>query len=215
MFDVNEEEEIFEPWEDQDALRKHLEMLWDEVNIGYYAGKYKIDYQMTKQELMDFADSTFKHIVFRYYNGKHDATLRGFDLTGRKTSYAGKCRRWQGNDGDYVYFIILNYRFYEDWGNIQMFETILHEIGHMTVWHHNKAFWEEGRRIGYGLEMPGWKPRMAKWRLYCPHCDYEWLYLSKPRNSRCGSCYPDWQEWWNGSREWLLIQKNTDPDKMV
>jgi hypothetical protein len=207
--------EIFMPWDDQDALKAHLRKLWDEVNIAYYAGAYDWDYQMTKDEVLDFADSVYKHVEWKYYNGSHQSKFTGFDLTARKTSFAGKCRRWMLNGDQWSYSIILNYRWYIDWGWEQMMDTILHEIGHMTYWDHDVDFWQEGRRIGYGMEMPGWKPRMAKYRMYCPHCDNQWFYLSKPKQYRCGGCYPDWHQWYMGTKEWMIIEKNTDPDRLV
>lgn len=209
------DKEIFMTWDDQDALKTHLRNLWDEVNIAYYAGKYDIEQTMSKDEFLHFAGSVYHHIEWRYYDGSHTSHFTGIDLTARKTSFAGKCRRWMGHEAEWVYTIILNYRFYIDWGWIQMMDTILHEIGHMTYWNHNEEFWAEGRRIGYGLEMPGWKPRMAKFRMYCPHCDNEWFYLSRPKPYRCGGCFPDWHKWYMGTKEWMVIEKNTDPDKLV
>lgn len=202
-------------WDDQDALKAHIRNLWDEVNIAYYGGAFQWDYQMNKQEMLEFAENVYKHVEWRYYNGSHPSKCTGFDLTSRKTSFAGKCRRWLGNKGEWTYYIILNYRIYEDWGWYQMMDTILHEIGHLTYWHHDEDFWSEGRRIGYGMQMPGWKLRMAKYRLYCPHCSNEWFYLSRPKPYRCGSCYPDWHKWYIGTKEWMSIEKNTDPDKLV
>lgn len=209
------DEEIFRTWEDQDALKTHLRNLWDEVNIAYYAGQYDWDYRMDKQEFLAFAENVYKHVLWRYYNDKAPSKMTGFDLTTRKTSFAGKCRRWLGNGEEWTYYIILNYRWYIDWGWEQMMDTILHEIGHLSFWNHNEEFWQEGRRIGYGMDVPGWKPRMAKYRMYCPHCTNEHFYLSRPKAYRCGGCYPDWHQWYIGTKEWMTIEKNTDPDKLV
>lgn len=203
-------------WNTHEELRAHLKSEWAIINERFGRG-YTYDQVLSKEEFEEFCWVGYQHVVDKYYGGELECGLQNrgcMKASGYKCQYSGVNTWWLIEDGKRFHRITMSYRHYKDWGWDQMMDTLYHEIGHITYQGHGDDFWQEGRRIGYGLECEGWKPKLAKYRMYCPHCDNEHFYLSKPsRKYRCGSCFPDWGDWYrNQNAEFMIIEKYTGTD---
>ena len=207
-------------WVNQDEFQARATNEWHVINDTYFGGKYDFNGRMTKKELESFSWAAYEHCMKTHYDAagvEPGARLRdhySLIVNNRKVSWAGLCRRY----GQTSYEIYLSYKYYEDWGNADMIDTLYHEIGHLTYGDHKEGFWKEGDRIGYGLAPKGLKQRPAKYRLYCTECGEEFFYLSRPNKYwRCGKCHPSFQEFIDleEPRPWMKVEKYTGPEILL
>lgn len=208
-------------WVNQDEFLARVTAEWHVINDTYYNGKYDFEGRLTRTQLEEFCWTAYEHCMATHYDAAGvvpGGRLRDADsliVTARKTSYAGMCRRY----GQSSYEIYISWKYYEDWGNADLIDTLYHEIGHLTYGDHGEGFWREGERIGYGLEPHPLKARPAKFRLYCPECGDEFYYLSRPNKYwRCGRCHPDWEAFMAidyKHRPWMKVEKYTGPEILI
>jgi hypothetical protein len=61
----------------------------------------------------------------------------------------GKCSKWRE--------ITIGYKAYREYGNLQVLDTLYHEMAHLAgYFHHGQAFWEEGKRTGFSKNLDNW-----------------------------------------------------------
>lgn len=220
-------------WVNQEEFLERATKEWHTINDRYYGGKLDINKTMSAEALKDFMWKAYTYCMETYYDHgrdckhplRHDGDLT---VTKYKTSYAGLCRRWGMGEGA-THFIIISYRYYQDWGSAHILETLYHEIGHLTYFDHDAGFWAEGERIGYGLAPKGVKPRPAKFRQYCgqPGCDWEKFYVSRPNKwVICPYCFPygddkpepnfdTWLALPSEKKVWTIIERYKGPEILL
>lgn len=222
-------------WVNQEKIEDVVTKKWHNINLLYFAGKYDISDKLSKDDLHKFLWAAYNYCLSVSYDEagvEIGSRLRNeycLTITKYKTSYAGLCRSFGPAVKNGNYEIYISYRYYEDWGNVQILETLFHEIGHLTYWNHDDEFWQEGERIGYGLEPKGVKGRAAQYRQYCgnPNCQYERFSVSRPNKWWvCYECYPNWQgapepniDTWlalpSEEKVWLKVERYKGPEILI
>lgn len=68
---------------------------------------------------------------------------RDLTINTTRTAMLGWCTRYRQ--------VSIMWKGYVTFGNLQMLDTLYHEMAHLGgYWRHDKAFWQQGQRTGYG-----------------------------------------------------------------
>ena len=149
---------------DEDKLVERLKKEFNFINNIHFAGKYDIeDKTLSKVELHTFLWAAYNYCMAVHYVGagvEPGSVLKRPDyltINKYKVGYAGRCRSYGRPEKGGTFEISISYKYYEDWGFVQILETLYHEIAHLTYFDHSDEFWAEGERIGFGLRPSGVK----------------------------------------------------------
>jgi hypothetical protein len=219
-------------WVNQEELAVRVTKEWHTINNTCFNGAYDIDKRLSVEDLKTFLWAAYNYCVTTYYDNagvEIGSKLKRPDylhITKYKTSYAGRCRSFGPVKKDGTFSIAISYKYYEDWGSVQILETLYHEIGHLSYWEHNDEFWAEGERIGYGLAPKGVLPRPAKFERYCEECGFATHSVSRPSKWYvCPACWPyneavipnfnTWLGLASVDKKWMKIRKYTGPEILL
>jgi len=217
---------------DEDKLVERLKKEFNFINNIHFAGKYDIeDKTLSKVELHTFLWAAYNYCMAVHYVGagvEPGSVLKRPDyltINKYKVGYAGRCRSYGRPEKGGTFEISISYKYYEDWGFVQILETLYHEIAHLTYFDHSDEFWAEGERIGFGLRPSGVKGRPAKFERYCEVCDFSYPSVSRPSKYYvCPECWPykgpepnfdSWLALPSGEKPWMQIRKYTGPEILL
>lgn len=117
--------------------------LWYRTDIGPCDRNFKMLAQLQEPTKFDFDNPNLK--VLSVSTGITSAFDIERDLTinTKRTAMLGWCTRYRQ--------VSIMWKGYVTFGNLQMLDTLYHEMAHLGgYWNHNKAFWDEGKRTGFG-----------------------------------------------------------------
>jgi len=218
---------------DEGKLIERLTKEFNNINNLHFAGKYDINDRLSKKDLHTWLWAAYNYCMAVHYDGagvEPGARLKRPDyltINCYKVGYAGKCRSYGKPEKGGTYEISISYKYYEDWGFVQILETLYHEIAHLTYFDHSDEFWAEGDRIGFGLRPSGVKGRPAKWERYCEVCGANCPSISRPSKYYVCTdvCWPyndavtpnfnDWLRIPSNEKPWMLVRKYTGPEILL
>jgi len=163
-----------EIWQTTDDLVRVLTNRWHIINDIYFNSELDIKKAMSKEDLTRFLRHAFYMQEESFYGGEEaiwyrtdiGLTEEHFDIiSGMKTeplvrymppfnidslkvnnrlsASLGRCSSERE--------ITIGYKGYIQYGNLHVLDSLYHEMAHLAgYWNHDKAFWKEGKRTGFG-----------------------------------------------------------------